>query len=194
MIPNLTPEQLAQFDSFGALEDIDPDLADALDRLDDDFSSVVVPQPAQETPDAVDVVKAKLSVFQNAPSDQDIAAWVSRYGTEGVFAVALAPEDIYIMRFINASEHRLIVRKGTALRQGIDPSDVQKLEALEEQLKFLVAKTCMLWYPGSPKDLTPDYFETARAGLLNNLVTVVNVNSYFFNDPHQILAYTTVLH
>jgi hypothetical protein len=194
-LPDLTPDELADFNSFGQEAEVDADLAMALDNLDITFAPTIEPQPQQqEAPDPVQMVKLRLSEFDNAPSEEDIANWIGRYGTDGVFAVTLAPEDIYVMRYINAAEHRAILRRGTTLRQNIEATDFQRLEALDEQLKFLVAKTCMLWYPGSPRELTTDYFDTARAGLLNNLVTVVNINSYFFNDPQQVLAFTTVLH
>ena len=195
MTTPMTASELASFDSLGEISELDAGLSSALDDLDSEFADETFqPQAQPEAPDPVEMVKLRLSEFDNAPSDEEIAAWIARFGPDGVFAVTLAPEDIYILRFISAAEHRAILRKGTDLRQKIDPNDFQKLEALDEKLKFLVAQTCMLWYPGSPRELTPDYFESARAGLLNNLVTVVNINSYFFSDPQHVLAFTTVLH
>jgi hypothetical protein len=178
-----------------------------LDAFDDEFSldqelsalsfSFPEPPPLQEEEapevDAATRARKVLDRFPNAPNTEQVQEWIAKYGEEGVFLLALAPEDTYVMRYVKAGEHRKILQHGQAMRQRIPQEDFAAIEALEEELKFLLVKQCMLWHPQFPAPLTKEYVADSRAGLLNNLVSVVNINSYFFNDPQQVLAYTTVL-
>jgi len=178
------------------INDLDAELASL--RADLPQAAAVAAADTSETeakrePTAVDIALARLAEFSNGPTDEDIADWIARYGSEGVFMVSLAPEDTFVLRYVSAGEYRKIMQFGQEARQRLSPDDHAGLEAIDDRLKFLLVKQCTLWHPRSPGVLSDSDFEGGRAGLINNLVSVININSYFFPDPQQVLNFTTVL-
>lgn len=175
------------------VNDLDAELASLRADLPQAPAQAVSEDEPKRELTAVDVALARLAEFDNGPEDQDIADWIGRYGSEGVFMVSLAPEDTFVLRYVSSGEYRKIMQFGQEARQRLSADDHAGLEAIDDRLKFLLVKNCTLWHPRSPAILSESDFDGGRAGLLNNLVSVININSYFFPDPQQVLNFTTVL-
>lgn len=143
-----------------------------------------VEEISEPTPE--DSIKDRLYSIPGAPTPDQIEAWKSNWGSEGVFVVSVAIEDTYVMRYLKTNEWQAIQAESRALSMQYQ-NNPEALAMVEEDIKKKVIKTCTLW----PK-VSNNHFDEKRAGLLDQLHYVVMMNSYFF-APQQALAFTAML-
>lgn len=178
MEPDLTPEAAGLFDDLAPQADLTTETPDDNEEA--------APDPSAEA-------LGFLLDLENAPEPEEVEEWIAKYGPEGVFMVRLAGNDVFVLRFINAAEQRGILGQVQQARQRVKPEDVERLMAIDERMKFLVVQTCCLWHPNYPEPLQETDFSQARAGLLDQLSSVISINSYYFDNPQQILNFTVPL-
>lgn len=178
MNPDLTPEAAGLFDDLTANLPVPPEPEEVVDEPELDPSAQAL---------------GFLLGLDNAPDPEEVEAWIERFGPEGVFLVRLAGKDVFVLRFINGAEQRGILAEVQKARQRVQPDDVQTLMAIDERMKFLVVSTCCLWHSNYPDPLSQEDFAVSRAGLLDQLSSVISINSYYFDNPQQILNFTVPL-
>lgn len=178
----LTPEQLNFFEGLADLERDFPEPEPATEA----------PEPEPEQPEENPIL-AKLRAFNDAPGEEVMEEWVRMYGEEGVFVVSLAKRDTFVLRYMTAEEHENIMTHVATMRSRIPENDQASFQKLDRKVKALIVKQCTLWYPGAADVQLETLLSKGRAGLLDNLVNAINIQSYFFEDPRQILAFTSAL-
>jgi hypothetical protein len=123
-----------------------------------------------------------LSNAPSAPSEQQIFAWKSQHGKNGVYVTALGDGDVYVYTHLRRVQWQKLQETMQKAAQANVVQDV------EEKLKEHVLTHCVLW----PKPLTTEFFYNSRAGVVDSIYQAILMNSYFLN-PQQVMMLTTQL-
>jgi len=135
-----------------------------------------------ETPQMKDQILELLENDPNAPSEEAINAWKSKYGKNGVHVMAFGEDDIYIYHHLTRGEWKKIKDiMGRLKDSGSDSEEV------EEKLKEKVVLYCTL-YPS----VDQEWLEYCKAGVLDSLYQMILLNSGFLT-PQQAMLLTTQL-
>lgn len=197
-LSGLTSEQLKALDSVRSETVVEEkevntmsDQVDPLDELDAELSSLaseaqaaaVAEEPVQMNPaeQMRSDILALLRSSEGAPDEEQIEAWKSKYGEDGVQVVGFDRGNVFVFTHLTLPQWERIQ---SILR---DAQGSAQADDLQKKLRDTVVRSAVLW----PK-LGSEWFQSARAGLPDTLYELVLVNSYFLS-PQQAMTLTTQL-
>jgi len=123
---------------------------------------------------------ALMAEGENPPTVETINKWRAEYGKGNLHLVGFGYGHVYIFKPLTLSVWRSIREMGGA-QQELGHKDVEGF------MKEKVAQQCVLW-----PQMKKNHFETAHAGVLENLYNVIMLNSYMLT-PQQAMALTIEL-
>lgn len=135
-----------------------------------------------EAPQMKDQILELLKNDANAPSEETVNAWKSKYGKNGVHVMAFGEDDIYIYHHLTRGEWKKIKDIMGRLKDSGNDND-----EVEEKLKEKVVLYCTL-YPS----VDEQWLEYCKAGVLDSLYQMILLNSGFLT-PQQAMLLTTQL-
>jgi hypothetical protein len=144
----------------------------------------IVEEVFEETspPQMKDQILELLELDPEAPSQETINAWKSKYGNNGIHVMAFGEGDVYIYHHLTRGEWKKIKDIMGRLKSSGSESD-----EVEEKLKEKVVLYCTLY----PK-VDDQWLEYCKAGVIDSLYQMILLNSGFLT-PQQAMLLTTQL-
>ena len=172
----IAAEKKAKMDLEKELEMLENEVSKKEEKAIEEITSM------EEAPQMQDQILELLKADPDAPSEETIAAWKSKYGKNGIHVMAFGEGDIYIYHHLTRGEWKKIKDIMNRLKDSSNDND-----EIEEKLKEKVVMYCTLY----PK-VDEEWLEYCKAGVIDSLYQMILLNSGFLT-PQQAMLLTTQL-